>query len=441
MVGLGTAALWSSPALPYLKSNESEIDLSSKEASWVASIFSIGAIAGYLIYPFFMDRIGRKYTLLLLAIPQIASWVTIILAKNASALYVARFISGLGYCAGFATQSIYISEITEKSVRGLVLVCSKLNLEIGSLLVVTVGAFCSYKSMNLIMLLTPLLFFVTFIFMPETPYFHLINGNHEKAIKSVSKLRRTKNLGIIEPEINRIKKAIVEGESNKNGLQLIFSQRRCRKALVITTVAWLTTGFSGSAAIDSFTQDILIESGFSFDPEYATILVVGVKIIGGLIGSQLIENVGRRVLYLCAGILGFFSLGIVGLFFFLKIYLQIENLSLVSWVPLFGLIIFEMVSAGSLSTTPIVLTVELFPTEVKSVASAITFVIFEIIAFFITLSFSGFNEIVGIYTTFWIYGTCCIVGTSIVYCIAPETKGKSLEEIQEILDFDDQLEK
>ena len=434
MIGLSTTEMWSSTAIPYLVSKESEIEVSPWQASWVASILHLGAITGYLIYPFPMDRIGRKYSLLLLVIPQMVSWVTIILAKNVSTLFASRFISGIGFSAGFAIQLIYMSEITEESVRGIALACSKVNYELGNLIVITVGAFCSYEVLNLAMLSFPLLFFLTFIFMPETPYFHLKNGNDQEALKSMSKLRGNKDFQMLKSEMERMRKAISDGQSSKNGLQLIFGKRRYRKALLIVTTAWITKGLSGSFVISSYTQTIFAYSGFSLSPEYAAIVVVGVKIIGGLIGSQLIENVGTRVLYLCAGILGFFALGIVGLFFFLKLYLEIEDLSSVSWLPLFGLAIFQISSAASMSTIPIVLTVELFPTEVKSIASAITFITFEILVFSTILIFDSFNEIVGIYTTFWIYGICCLVGTSIVYCIAPETKGKSLEEIQEMLD-------
>lgn len=433
MVGLGAADLWTSPAIPHLQSNESELKLLPNEASWVASLLHIGAIIGYVTYPYLIDTIGRKKTLLLFFIPQIVLWITTILAKDVYALYIARTIGGFGYCGGFAVQSIYISEISEKSIRGICLFWSKINYEIGSLIVVTVGAFCSYKEMNMSMLSIPLLFFLTFIFMPETPHYFLKRGNEEKAISSLSVLRGTKNRKILELEISGVKKAIIEGQLNKNSILHLFKDKRYRKALLIVFIANTTKGLSGSYAIGNYTQEIFSYTEFSLKPEYATIIVVSLKIIAGIVGSQLIENVGRRVLYFYSGILGALSLGIVGLFFFLKIYLKMDNLTAISWLPLLGLTCFQVASAASLNPIPILLTVELFPTEIRSLASAIAFISFESFVFLITLAFDPFNRIIGIYMTFWFYAICCIVGTFIVFRITPETKGKSLEEIEDLL--------
>ena len=435
MIGLGAADVWTSPALPHLESNESEIKVSSTEASWIASLLHVGAIFGYMLYPYMIDSIGRKNTLLLLIIPQLASWILTIFAKDVYSLYAARIICGLGYCAGYAVQGIYISEISSKSIRGILLLCSEVNYQIGTLMLLTIGALCSYKVMNLSMLSTPILFLITFIFMPDSPHYYLQKGSDKKALESISRLRGTKKLNILEPEITKIKKAIIEGQqSNKNAMGQLFENKRYRKALLIVLIANATKGLSGSFAIGTYTQQIFTDSGFSLSPEFSTILVAVVKIIAGLVGSQLIEYVGRRFLYLYAGIVGSFSLGIVGFFFFLKFYWKIEDLSGFSWLPLVGLASFQIVSAASLNSIPVILTLELFPTEVKSLASAIAFLVFELFVFFITLIFDGFNEIVGIYTTFLIYGICCFTGTCTIFCITPETKGKSLEEIQELLD-------
>lgn len=435
MIGLGAADVWTSPALPHLKSNESEIKISPAEASWIASLLHVGAIFGYFLYPYMMDSIGRKYTLLFLCIPQLASWITTILARDVYTLYASRTISGVGYCAACAVQGIYISEISSKNIRGILLLCSEVNYQIGTLMLLIIGALCSYKDMNLSMLSTPLLFLLTFIFMPDTPHYYLKKGNDKKAFESLSRLRGTKNLKILEPEIVKIKKAIIEGqESNQNAMRQLFVNKRYRRALLIVLIANATKGLSGSFVIGTYTEQIFTDSGFTLAPEYSTIIVAVVKIIAGLIGSQLIEYVGRRVLYFYSGIVGSLSLVVVGLFFFLKLYLKIDHLSAIGWLPLFGLASFQIVSAASLNPIPVVLILELFPTDVKSLASAIAFIVFELFVFFITFIFDGFNGIVGIYTTFWIYAVVCITGTYTIFCITPETKGKSLEEIQDLLD-------
>lgn len=433
MVGLGASDSWTSPALPHLQSNESELQLSPKEAPWIASLLHIGAIIGYLIYPYLIDTMGRKKTLLLFFLPQITSWVLTIYAKNVYTLYVARTIAGIGYCGGFAVVSVYISEISAKSVRGICMFVSKISYEIGGLIVVSIGAFFAYEEMNVSMLALPLIFFVTFIFMPETPHYFLKRGNNEKAIESLLKLRGAKNHKCVEFEINSVRSAMLQEENDENIFQAFLADKRYRKALLIVFVANVTKGLSGSYAIGNYSQQIFSYSGFTLKAEYATIIVVALKIIAGIIGSQLIEKVGRRVLYFYSGILGGLSLIMVGLFFFIKFYLKMDNLTAISWLPLFGLTCFQVASAASLNPIPIILTVELFPTKIRSFASAVAFISFESFVFLITFAFDPLNQIVGIYTTFWIYAFCCMVGTFIVYRITPETKGKSLEEIQDLL--------
>lgn len=112
---LGNVIGWASPALEQFKK---ELDLSDENASWAGSIMTLGAAAVNIVIAVILDRIGRKWTMLIMAIPFVLSWMLLAFAKGIVLLLIGRFISGLcggTYCVAAPT---YTAELAEKSVRG-----------------------------------------------------------------------------------------------------------------------------------------------------------------------------------------------------------------------------------------------------------------------------------------------------------------------------------
>lgn len=180
--------------------------------------------------------------MLLFAIPQIFSWLTIYYASNVYHLYAARILSGIGYSASYVVDIIYVGEIAEKNIRGFLIVIGKIAYVLGSLIVVILGAFVTYDNMNLILLLISLIFVVTFSFMPESPYFYIKINREEDAFQSLVKLRGTRDTKLLELEIESMKKGIIKTNNSKKILLMkLFSVRSNRKALLISTLG--TLGF------------------------------------------------------------------------------------------------------------------------------------------------------------------------------------------------------
>lgn len=433
-IGFGACETWTSPALPYLKSKKSEFPVSVVQGSWIASLFSLGGIFGYLIYPLLVNRIGRKNSLLLFSMPQIIGWLTTIFAKNYYTLYISRMISGIGYCSSLGLLVIYLGEIADKDIRGILLFIIKISYDIGILVVAVTGAFLSYHGMNCVMLSLPILFLVTFLFMPETPYYYLLRGDDKKAINTLMRLQGLNNSDSVKVEIERMKQATLNNQNSKeNSLWKLFRVKKHRKALIIALCADITKVFSGYFAILTYTQTIFNYNKSSLDPKYATIIMVVVKIISGLVASQLIESVGRRILVIFSGIFASISLAIVATFYYLQ-YLHVSYLPMITWLPLLGLTSFEVFCAFGVSPMPFVLLGELFPTDVKGPATACVTIITEFLLFMVTFGFEVLNKAEGIYTSFAIYAVCCFIGSLTLFFVMPETKGRNLEEIQHILE-------
>ena len=433
MIGCGGYMAWTSPSLPHLMSKDSEIPVTKSQGAWIQSLYTFGALFGCILNPHFVDRLGRKYSLVVFAIPQVTGWILIILAENYVGIYVARFVGGVGHGALFNLVVIYIGEIADKSIRGILITIMKISINLGSLAVTTAGACLPYETLNFISLSIPVLFIASFLFMPETPYFYLQQNKDEEATKSLMKLRGTKDEEFVRLEITRMKKSVLDGQQSKRGsLRELIGTRGNRRGLLILFCIKATQQFSGAIAIVAYAQEIFSHSDFALAPEHSVIVLTGTQIIAGIAAAGLVDRAGRRILFLISGLVASLALAAVGLFFFLKYYLEL-NVSMITWVPLVALISYEVASSMGIATIPYVLLGELFPMNVKGLAVAFGMILGSVFAFIVGLGFQALNSFGGIHTTFWIFATCCLLGTLVVYWITPETKGKSLEEIQAIL--------
>lgn len=162
---------WTSPSIPYLTSGNSPIPLSKEQSDIVSSLLTVGYITGYIMNPFIIEQFGSKRTLLIYTIPQMLAWILINLAQSPITLYIARIFKGMGYGAAICALTIYLSEIGTSKTRGIFISYLNLAMGLGFFLVMLFGAYIPYKYMNLILLASPIIFAITFIFMPEASFF------------------------------------------------------------------------------------------------------------------------------------------------------------------------------------------------------------------------------------------------------------------------------
>ena len=434
MIGCGGYMAWTSPSLPHLMSKDSEVPITKSQGAWIQSLYTFGAVFGCLLNPHFVDRLGRKYSLLIFAIPQVTGWILIILAENFTGIFIARFVAGVGHGALFNLVVIYIGEIADKSIRGILITIMKISINFGSLTVTIAGAYLSYDTLNFVSLFIPILFIATFSFMPETPYFYLQQNKDDEATKSLMTLRWIQNEEFVRSDIVKMKESLVEDQqsSKRGSLRELIGTKGNRRGLLILFCVKATQQFSGAIAIVAYAQEIFSHSDFALSPQNSVIVLTGTQLIAGIAAVGLVDRAGRRILFLVSGLLASLSLAAVGLFFFLKYHLEVD-VSSITWIPLVALVSYEVTCAMGIATIPYVLLGELFPMKVKGLAVAFGMILGSLFAFLVGLGFQTLNMFGGIHTTFWTFAVSCLLGTLIVYWITPETKGKSLEEIQAIL--------
>lgn len=168
-VGVGTAMAWTAPVLPILYEPDNWLVITKDEGSWIGSLLALGAMVGALPSGKMADKLGRKKSLMLLAVPFLLSWLIIIVASSAWMLYLARLIVGTSVGATCVLVPTYISEVAETSTRGTLGAFFQLFLTAGILLVNALGSIVNYTTLAIICALVEVAFLATFFWMPESP--------------------------------------------------------------------------------------------------------------------------------------------------------------------------------------------------------------------------------------------------------------------------------
>ncbi|XP_043483092.1 facilitated trehalose transporter Tret1-like [Leptopilina heterotoma] len=433
MIDVGVQVSWSSPALDYLKDNRTENYLTNEEGGFLTSLDAIASIIGFLTYPLLMNRVGRRYTIFVYALIQLSAWIVLNLANSYLLLCIGRIIVGTGYGGSFGFLTIYIGEMTERNVRGMFLSLDKICVNLGGFIVNAAGVFLSYRNMNMCMSVIPIIALGLFPLMLETPYFYLLKGQEKKAIETQMLLSGEKYPQMVSDDIERMKKTIKECEdSEKNVFHELFSDRGSRRGLIIKLITEFTYAFSGFLAIQSYVRQIFEKSGSTLEPGYCAMIVSGVQVIAGVPASQLVDRWGRRPVYLFSGFASAINLSIIGGYFFFYNYMQYD-MSSVSWIPLVCMVLLQIVLNMGVSTMPYIYSGELFSVKVKGLACMLSSLCHSVFGFICKFLLPVVVDSFGLYSAFWFFAIVCIVGPIIVFNISPETKGKHLEEVLELL--------
>lgn len=176
-----------SPTIPLLLSEDTPLQsgpLTIDQISWIVSLISPGSMLGIIVYSWSMERFGRKLSGCCMAFPQILSWILIYLAKNEFYLYISRFLAGFVGGAMFTLIPIYINEISETRVRGLLGSLLVLFVNVGVFLGLLAGAYLDFQMLCLVFVPLSVGALIGFSFFPETPVYlsktnrHLVSLNN-----------------------------------------------------------------------------------------------------------------------------------------------------------------------------------------------------------------------------------------------------------------------
>lgn len=431
----GIAISWSSPVNQKLQSEEylDENPLGSvitdDENSWIGSLLALGAVFGPFPSAIMADRFGRKLTLLILAVPFIISFFMLAFAETVGLYYGARFLAGAALGGVFTVIPMFIGEIAEVTTRGMCLSTFTLFITGGILLSYVIGPFISIMYFNIVCAVFPILFFVLFlVFIPESP-FYLVSKNQLVAAEASLKKLRNKPNKALEDELDQIKDEI--NNNSKGSFKDLFQSRGLIKALIISMALVSFQQFSGINIILFYTEPVFSATGSDIPASTSSIIIGAVQLVACCATPLVVERLGRRLLLFVSAVGMLVSEVPLGLYFYLKD--DGRDVSAISWLPIVSLIVYIITYNFGFGPLPWTVMGELFPSNVKSTASSLTASICWLLGFVLTKFFTAASEEIGMAGSFWLFAGFCLLAAVFVFTYVPETKGKTFQEIQSIL--------
>ncbi|KAJ8919554.1 hypothetical protein NQ315_002176 [Exocentrus adspersus] len=429
----GTAITWSSPELEKLSNSSSTPfphELSTEESSWISSILTLGAAVSPFIYGYFSDKLGLKRVILSIGVPFLVSYIILACAKITALYYFARLLAGLAVGGTFATVPVYIGEITPKSNRGALLSTMSCAVCLGFLFSYCLGPYVSIVLFNSVLAIFPALFLVSFALLGvECPHYYLHKKHNEMARVALQRIRSGEKPETVDKELWEIQ-AKIDEEGRGNFLD-IFRSKGAVKAFTMAVGLLVFQQFSGINAVYFYSQTIFKETGASLDPDICSIIIGGVQFLSSLVTPLVIDRFGRKKILICSAVGMALSEVPLGVYSFLNDH-QIDVKS-VSFLPIVMLTLFIVTYNSGFGPVPWIMLGEVFPSKVKTVSTCTVSSVNWLLAFLITKYFNAVIEAFGVGELFWAFSVCCVLAVVFTQFCVVETKGKSLEEIQDVL--------
>lgn len=384
------------------------------------------------IYCQLIDRIGRKWTLLSAGAVQILSWLLIALARDSYLIYISRALFGMSDAGVMATIPTYVAEVTTPKVRGLYGSIIVISGFFGHFIANCLGYYLSIQLMSFVMIPVPILFIIFFSFMPETPYYFIKVGNANGAMKSLQKLRGNKN---VQPEFIQITLDVERQLSESGKFKDLFLIGSNRKALIIATISRSFQNYSGSNCIAVYSQYIFQEAGGDISSGVAGMIVSGLFALVNPFANFICDKLGRRKSMILSSLGCSLCLLSEAVYFYIQAF-EIADLSIINWFPVVGLAAYSMTFCLGLGLVPTLLLGEVFSTNIRRHGVTVTNTIVSANFCVVLKLFQLLMSAHGMWVPFLFFGLCCFIGSIGSWFIVPETKGKTLEEIQQMLKAD-----
>lgn len=425
----GTVIGWSSPALPELMSPNSTLVITPHQGSWIGSLLNVGAFVGALPAGSLADLIGRKTTIMIMAIPQLLSWILIYFAQSANMLYVGRLIGGLGLGALSSTAPMYVAEIAEDSIRGALGSAFQFMLVVGILYTYILGAVVHYTLLPILCGVINIIFLIVFFRAPESPVYLLKKGRQIQA-EAALRVLRGPDYNVCK-ELNLIEKSLSESSAQKLSFVQALGKRANLLAMIICLGMMVFQQLSGINIVIFYSGTIFKDAGSSLDPAIATIIVGLSQVVSTVVSASLIDKAGRKILLQFSGTVMAICLTVLGYYFHLKT--KGSDVSSLGMMPLVSVVLYILVFAVGFGPIPWMICGEMLSPEIKGPGTGIACAMNWLLAFAVTKAFQPLSEAVGPAGTYWIFAVICVIGFFFVTFVVVETKGKSISEIQEML--------
>ncbi|MDB4923371.1 sugar porter family MFS transporter [Mucilaginibacter sp.] len=414
-----------------------DFNLDANYEGWFVSCALLGCIIGVSSSGKLSDKYGRKIVLILSAVLFLASALGCMLSGSFIALVIFRLIGGLGIGVASMVSPLYISEFSPSRFRGMMVSLYQLALTIGivlayfsnAYLVNHAGSSFGSEGMNKIFstevwramlglgALPAAIFLISLFMVPESPRWLLLQGEEQKAKEILIKID---GANAAKNEIAAFKAS--GDEVSQGSLKELFKPVY-RKAMWIGLLLPFLSQVCGINAVIYYGPRILEQAGFTLNNALGGQVTIGlVNVVFTFVAIFTIDRWGRRPL-LFAGIAGaVISLIVIGLLFAI-------GLTSGPWILIF---ILAFIACFAFSFGPVCWVVigEIFPNAIRGKAMALATLSLWVGNFLVGQLTPLMLEGLGSSWTFWLFALCCSPALWITWKLIPETKGRSLENIE-----------
>lgn len=403
-----------------------EFGLTTAAEEVVVSGVLLGATIGAIFGGKAADLFGRRRVLLVTAaifgIGALASAV----APSPTILIVSRVVLGLAIGLASTNVPVYLSEVAPPHARGWVVSLFQLAVTVGIVVAyLTDYAFAGIEGWRwmLGLAVVPALVFGTgMFFLPETPRWLIRGGHHEVAQRVLVRIRELPDVSV---EIEEIKASLAQQAESGHWTDLL--RRQVRPALVVGLGLAIFQQITGINTVIYYAPRILQSAGFN-SASGAILATVGVGVVNvgmTIVAMFLVDRAGRRPLLL-VGIAGMIiTLGALGLSF--RISNPSGQLAWISVICLMGYVASFAISLGPIFW---LLIAEIYPLKIRGLAEGTAATFNWASNLIVSLTFLTLVEKLGASSTFLLYAVASVASWVFAYCFVPETKGRSLEQIE-----------
>jgi len=423
--------------------------LPERTQEWIVSITVLGAAVGALGSGRITDKLGRKKVLIIIAFVFAGGSIGLAAANSVAALIIWRLIIGLAIGVASYTVPLYISEISPTHVRGALVSINQL--------AITVGIFTSYlvdlgfanfpegwRWMFLVGLIPSLILGIGMFFLPDTPRWLMSYKGEDKARKVLDRVGETNKEEVLQQIKTNIEKETKQQQSSWS----ILSAKWVRPTLIIGVGIMIFQQFVGINTIIYYSPTIFEMAGFGansanavYDAILPSLPIGAVNVIFTIVSIYLVDRWGRKpLLYL--GMIGM-VVALVALGIGFTFHDSIGGA--LKWISFVSMIIYIPFFAISLGPIAWLLISEVYPTKIRGLGMSLATMVNWAANFLIANTFlslgkvttgemanpAGEGMLVNPGGAFFIYAAIGVLGIIFVYSYIPETKGHSLEKIEE----------
>ncbi|GFG30815.1 hypothetical protein Cfor_10877, partial [Coptotermes formosanus] len=393
---------------------------------------------GCLLSGTLTQPVGRKRSMIAVNVPFVVAWVMFHYASNVGMLYACLVLTGLSGGLLEAPVLTYVAEITQPHLRGMLSATSSMCVILGVLIQFLMGTMLSWRNVAAINVTFPVIAIVALCFVPESPYWLIGRGRVADAEKSLCWLRGWVDPHEVQHELSKLVSSLsTHNPSSKDNTPTVSSTPSCSswrnytkrnflQPYCLVAAGFFFGHFAGMTTLQTYAVSIFAKLGTPIDKYVATLYLGLVELAGALFCVILVHWTGKRPLTFVSTIGNGVCFIVVATYAYFY-----SSEKTYEWLPVTFLIGSAFMSHIGIRLLPWILIGEVYPSEVRGVASGASGSIGYIFGFLANKTYFYMLNSMTLPGTFWFYGVVSLIGCVVFYFFLPETEGRTLLEIQE----------